>query len=98
MECLITLKRIYEILKAIGQNPKITTNKLHEQLKYPKASLIWYLERLNKAGLIARLEDYDAKVPYYYKRPKQHILTPKGKEFFNALDVIIPFIDDLLEK
>ncbi len=92
----VTLLRLHETLKTIKENPGITTNKLHQKLDYPKVSLIEYLDILEKKGIISRTENSNAPVPYYYKKPKQHYLTPKGEKFLKALDSIIPFIEEFL--
>jgi len=88
--------KIYKILKTIEQNPGITTNKLISNLRYGRGSTIWHLNRLHELGYIGRLEDDNTNVPYYYKKPKIHILTPKGKEFLKDLEKIIPAIEEIM--
>jgi len=89
------LDRIYRILKVISENPKITTNKIIENVRGVRMTVIQYLELLEKAGFIARLEDNETPLPYYYKRPKRHILTPRGEKLLELLEQILPLIEDL---
>ena len=85
------LMKVYEILKAIEKEPGITTNKLYQKVGISKPRLIQILNELRGKGLVSRV-NVDEDLPYFYRKPLKHYLTPKGKAFLTKLEDLIRLI------
>ena len=87
------LIKVYEILKAIREEPGITTNKLYQKVGISKPRLIQILNELRGKGLVSRVNvNADEGLPYFYRKPLKHNLTPKGKAFLTKLEDLIRLI------
>ena len=83
---------LYKILKSL-ENDSLTFNKLAMTTKIPRASLLEWVQYLENKGIIARVQDDNATVPYFYKKPIIHSLTPKGRKVLELIEQLIEEFD-----